>query len=208
MANDIRDIKNSQAQLSNDVSHCMSLLQQHSASIVRHDELISNCEASIQQLQSAQASILSNISNVESRLTNALKHRQYDHNLTHFTELRFLVNLPRLQGRWTICPGSGSNTELNVSSNTEGESHSVLKDLLGEGVVVVIWSVFTDKYCGVRAIGTSWTIDNVLDALEVDGTDTVLKSHAEGLSPSGEHRPICHIRTTKLGVRKNVFNQW
>ncbi|CAH1977811.1 unnamed protein product [Acanthoscelides obtectus] len=64
--------KNSQAQLSNDVSHCMSLLQQHSASIVRHDELISNCEASIQQLQSAQASILSNISNVESRLTNAL----------------------------------------------------------------------------------------------------------------------------------------
>ncbi|CAH1957991.1 unnamed protein product [Acanthoscelides obtectus] len=73
MANDIRDIKNSQAQLSNDVSHCMSLLQQHSASIVRHDELISNCEASIQQLQSAQASILSNISNVESRLTNALR---------------------------------------------------------------------------------------------------------------------------------------
>ncbi|CAH1990317.1 unnamed protein product [Acanthoscelides obtectus] len=50
MANDIRDIKNSQTQLSNDVSHCMSFLQQHLASIVRHDEVIYNCEASIQQL--------------------------------------------------------------------------------------------------------------------------------------------------------------
>nr|CAI5824821.1 unnamed protein product [Callosobruchus analis] len=79
MANGIRDIKNSQTQLSSDVAHCRTLLQQHSDSIARHHDSIASCEASIQQLQNAQASLSSSITNIESRLVNSMSHAETSH---------------------------------------------------------------------------------------------------------------------------------
>nr|CAI5818004.1 unnamed protein product [Callosobruchus analis] len=72
MANDIKDIKSSQAQLSTDVAYCRTLLQQHSDSISRHDDKIATCEADIQSLQNAQTELSSNIAVIESKLTTAM----------------------------------------------------------------------------------------------------------------------------------------
>nr|CAI5861191.1 unnamed protein product [Callosobruchus analis] len=79
MANDSRDIRNSQTQLSSDVAHCRALLQQHSDSIARHHDSMASCEASIQQLQNAQASLSSSIANIESRLVNSMSHAEASH---------------------------------------------------------------------------------------------------------------------------------
>ncbi|CAH1974986.1 unnamed protein product [Acanthoscelides obtectus] len=51
MASDIKDIKNSQSQLRTDVAYCRNLLQQHSDSISRHDDLIAASETNIQNIQ-------------------------------------------------------------------------------------------------------------------------------------------------------------
>nr|CAI5862892.1 unnamed protein product [Callosobruchus analis] len=72
VANDIKDIKSSQAQLSTDVAYCRTLLQQHSDSISRHDDKIATCEADIQSLQNAQTELSSNIAVIESKLTTAM----------------------------------------------------------------------------------------------------------------------------------------
>nr|CAH7729546.1 unnamed protein product [Callosobruchus chinensis] len=76
MANDIRDIKNSQTQLSTDVAHCRALLQQHSDTIARHHDSIISCEASIQQLQNTQASLSCTIANIESRLASSMSNAE------------------------------------------------------------------------------------------------------------------------------------
>nr|CAH7754820.1 unnamed protein product [Callosobruchus chinensis] len=76
MANDIRDIKNSQTQLSADVAHCRTLLQQHSDTIARHHDSIISCEASIQQLQNTQASLSCTIANIESRLASSMSNAE------------------------------------------------------------------------------------------------------------------------------------
>ncbi|CAH2008931.1 unnamed protein product [Acanthoscelides obtectus] len=58
MASDIKDIKNSQSQLRTDVAYCRNLLQQHSDSISRHDDLIAACETNIQNIQVTQSCLL------------------------------------------------------------------------------------------------------------------------------------------------------
>nr|CAH7724729.1 unnamed protein product [Callosobruchus chinensis] len=77
MANDIRDIKNSQTQLSTDVAHCRALLQQHSDTIARHHDSIISCEASIQQLQNTQASLSCTIANINRGLPVQFQMQKY-----------------------------------------------------------------------------------------------------------------------------------
>ncbi|CAH1981614.1 unnamed protein product [Acanthoscelides obtectus] len=73
MASDIKDIKNSQSQLRTDVAYCRNLLQQHSDSISRHDDLIAACETNIQNIQVTQTELSSNIANIESRLARSME---------------------------------------------------------------------------------------------------------------------------------------
>ncbi|CAH2002619.1 unnamed protein product [Acanthoscelides obtectus] len=73
MASDIKDIKNTQSQLRTDVAYCRNLLQQHSDSISRHDDLIAAYETNIQNIQVTQTELSSNIANIESRLARSME---------------------------------------------------------------------------------------------------------------------------------------
>nr|CAI5869516.1 unnamed protein product [Callosobruchus analis] len=71
IASDIKDIKKAQSQFSTDIAHCRTLLQQHSESIARHEDQLANYEASIQNILSTQATLSTNIANIESRFSSS-----------------------------------------------------------------------------------------------------------------------------------------
>nr|CAH7745594.1 unnamed protein product [Callosobruchus chinensis] len=69
IASDIRDVKNCQTRLSNDIAECKSLLEQHSDKISQHDISIQICLTDIQSLRSAQADMSTNLTAIEHRFT-------------------------------------------------------------------------------------------------------------------------------------------
>nr|CAH7734078.1 unnamed protein product [Callosobruchus chinensis] len=79
MASDIKDIKNSQSQLTTDVAYCRTLLQQNSDFMARYEDQILNCEASIQNLHTTQAALSSSIADIESRITTRLTNLDIPH---------------------------------------------------------------------------------------------------------------------------------
>nr|CAH7747960.1 unnamed protein product [Callosobruchus chinensis] len=69
IASDIKDVKNCQTRLSNDIAECKSLLEQHSDKISQHDISIQMCLTDIQSLRSAQADMSTNLTAIEHRFT-------------------------------------------------------------------------------------------------------------------------------------------
>nr|CAH7713459.1 unnamed protein product [Callosobruchus chinensis] len=69
IASDIKDVKNCQTRLSNDIAECKSLLEEHSDKISQHDISIQRCLTDIQSLRSAQADMSTNLTAIEHRFT-------------------------------------------------------------------------------------------------------------------------------------------
>nr|CAH7763956.1 unnamed protein product [Callosobruchus chinensis] len=69
IASDIKDVKNCQTRLSNDIAECKSPLEQHSDKISQHDISIQRCLTDIQSLRSAQADMSTNLTAIEHRFT-------------------------------------------------------------------------------------------------------------------------------------------
>nr|CAI5862572.1 unnamed protein product [Callosobruchus analis] len=70
IANDVKDIKESQARLSADVVQCKSLLEKHSEILLRHDSSILACESNIVQLQNAHTKVSSDLATIGSKINN------------------------------------------------------------------------------------------------------------------------------------------
>nr|CAI5844079.1 unnamed protein product [Callosobruchus analis] len=69
IARDVRDIKESQSRLSNDITQCKSLLQQHSNIIGQHETSLRVCENSIADIQNSQTEVSRNLEAIGMRGT-------------------------------------------------------------------------------------------------------------------------------------------
>nr|CAH7758031.1 unnamed protein product [Callosobruchus chinensis] len=117
MASDIKDIKNSQSQLTTDVAYCRTLLQQHSDS-TRHEDQILNYEASIQNLHTTPAALSSSIADIESRITTRLTNLDTTHitaptNDTSSTYTETL-EIPRRSHNILLRDVTESNNDSNI----------------------------------------------------------------------------------------------
>nr|CAH7750635.1 unnamed protein product [Callosobruchus chinensis] len=65
----VRDIKESQSRLSNDIAQCKSLLQQHSSIIGQHETSLRVCENNIADIQNSQAEVSRNLEAIGNRVT-------------------------------------------------------------------------------------------------------------------------------------------
>nr|CAH7750747.1 unnamed protein product [Callosobruchus chinensis] len=69
IARDVRDIKESQSRLSNDITQCKSLLQQHSSIIGQHETSLRVCENNIADIQNFQTEVSRNLEAIGNRVT-------------------------------------------------------------------------------------------------------------------------------------------
>ncbi|VEN59021.1 unnamed protein product [Callosobruchus maculatus] len=70
IAQDIKDIKVTQSRLSDDVTDCKTLLQQHSQKISEHEILIRSCQSNIAKIESNQTATNTNLEVLEKRLSD------------------------------------------------------------------------------------------------------------------------------------------